>query len=314
MVAGFRRCLLTVALMLGDTDAVAENFGLAARINGQDIGAERFQHYFDDFLAERGRNVAAIRNPEALRKLRQEALEALIDEELLGQEAARLGIAAEPAEIDQALERMRANFKTPEAFARRLQQGGFDEAGYRDYLARQLAVKRLVEERIQAGITVSDAEIHRFYRANPKHFAIPEQIRLRHILIAGEGDVGERCRAVLAQARRPGADFAALAQRNSQAENAADGGDVGFVSRSQLPPELQAAAFALKPGQVSEPVATDTGCHLLKLEGRRSGVLPESDAREPVRSHLQAEKAKQRLQEHLKTLRREGTVEVLLRR
>jgi parvulin-like peptidyl-prolyl isomerase len=307
MVAVLRRLILV--LLFAVADAAAENFGLVARIDGQDIGAERFQHYFDDYLAERGRNVATIRNPEALRKLRREALDALIDEELLGQEAARLGIAAAPAEIDQALERMRANFKTPEAFARRLQQGGFDEAGYRGYLARQLAVKRLVEERIQAGITVTDAEVRRFYRANPKRFAIPEQIRLRHILIAGDGG---RCRALLAQARRRGADFAELARRHSQAENAADGGEVGFVSRGQLPPDLDRAAFTLKPGQVSEPVETETGCHLLKLEGRRSGVLPEAEAREPARAHLQGEKAQQRLREHLQGLRREGKVEVLL--
>jgi len=308
MVSGLRRLLLVLPLAVAD--AAAANFGLAARINGQDIGVERFQHYFDDYLAERGRNVAAIRNPETLRKLRREALDALIDEELLGQEAARLGVTAAPREIDQSLQRMRANFKTPEAFARRLQQGGFDEAGYRGYLARQLAVKRLVEERIQAGITVTDAEVRRFYRANPRRFAIPQQIRLRHILIAGDGG---RCRALLAQARRRGADFAELARHHSQAENAADGGEVGYVSRGQLPPALDQAAFALEPGQVSEPVETEAGCHLLKLEGRRSGVLPEAEARDSARAHLQGEKAKQRLREHLETLRREGKVEVLLR-
>lgn len=312
MIADIRGWFLVLLLVVAD--AAAENFGVAARINGQDIGVERFQHYFDDFLAERGRNVATIRNPEALRKLRQEALEALIDEELLGQEAARLGIVANPYEVDQALERMRANFKTAEAFARRLQQGGFSEAGYRDYLARQLAVKRLVEERIQAGITVSDAEVHRFYQANPKRFAIPEQVRLRHILIAGEPAAGERCRSVLALARRPGADFAGLARRHSQAENAADGGDVGFVSRGQLPPALDQAAFALKPGGISEPVETETGCHLLKLEARRSGVAPESEVRATTRTHLEGEKRQQRLREHLQGLRREGKVEVLLAR
>lgn len=313
-MAGISRCFLVLLLLYLGT-AQAETFGLAARVNGQEVTAKRFEHYFEDFLSDRGRNIASIRNPEVLKKLRREALEALIDEELLWQEAQRQGIAASPQEIDAAVERMRSNFRTPDAFARRLERAGFTEASYRAYLAQQLAVKQLVEERIQVGITVSDREVHRFYKANPARFAIPEQRRLRLILIGAEGsaaDARSRCETILAQVRRPRADFAALAKQHSQHPSAERGGDLDYVSPGQLPQALEAAAFALKAGEVSAVVETDLGCHILKLEGRRSGLLPENEARETTRNYLKGEKGQQVLRKHIEALRRQAGIEILM--
>lgn len=313
-MAGCFRCWVVLLLVVAEA-ARADTFGLVARVDGQEITAKRFEHYFEDFLSDRGRNIASIRNPDALRKLRSEALNALIDEELLWQEAARKGMSASPQEIDAAFERMRSSFRTPDAFARRLERAGFDEAGYRDYLGQQLAVKRLVEERIQAGITVSDAEARRYYRNNPARFAIPEQLRLRHIAIAtGQDPEGarSRCARLLMQARLPKADFAALAKSHSEDASAANGGDLGYVATGQLPPVLQQAVAGLKPGQVSDVVDSEFGCHILKLEKRRSGRLPEAEARDTARSYVKAEKSRQALQKHLESLRRRARVEVLM--
>ncbi len=295
----------------------SEPLGLAARVNGQEITAKRFEHYFEDFLSDRGRNIASIRNPTVLKKLRGEALDALVDEELLTQEAARKGIAASTAEVDAAVAAMRANFKSQDAFARRLERAGFDEAGYRAYVGQQLAVKRLVESDIQPKVSVSDRDVHRFYVANPSRFAIPAQVRIRQIFIASGNDPAgalSRCQEILAQARRPRSDFAALARQYSQDQSAPVGGDLGFLAEDQLPPFLQPAVSSLKPGQVTGPVQSDAGCHVLKLEQRRSGTLPEAEARESARSYLKAEKTQAAVRQRIQSLRSHARIEILMPR
>lgn len=133
--------------------------GVAARVNGVAVSVERLDRYFEDFLAESGRNVAAIRSPAAYRALRQQALERLVETELLWQEAQRRRRLASRAEADAALAEVRAGFKRPGAFEQRLSRGGFTPASYAEWLRVQLSIRRLVQEEIVPAVKVSDGEL-----------------------------------------------------------------------------------------------------------------------------------------------------------
>lgn len=124
------------------------------------------------------------------------------------------------------------------------------------------------------------------YKANPKAFTLPEETRVRHILI--EGDTPEakaKAEKLLAQIKS-GSDFAKLAQDNSQdAGSAPSGGDLGFGPASRYVPEFSKAMDALKTnGQVSDLVKTQFGWHIIKLEDRKpSRVLPYEEVGERLR-------------------------------
>jgi hypothetical protein len=133
--------------------------GVAARVNGVAISTERLDRYFEDFLAESGRNVAAIRSPAAYKALRQQALERLVETELLWQESQRRRRLATRAEVDAALAEVRASFKRPGAFEQRLSRGGFTEASYAEWLRVQLSIRRLVQEEIVPRVKVTDADV-----------------------------------------------------------------------------------------------------------------------------------------------------------
>lgn len=110
------------------------------------------------------------------------------------------------------------------------------------------------------------------YRAKPDTFVTPEQIRVRHILIDARSCEAEaRIAQLLAQARAPGADFAALAREHSQDPGSAKrGGDLGFFERGRMAAEFDKAAFALaNPGDLSDVVRTSFGYHIIRLEERR---------------------------------------------
>ena len=110
------------------------------------------------------------------------------------------------------------------------------------------------------------------YDAAPEKFDTPEQVRVSHILVAAKACEPEaKARDLLAKARQPGADFAALARANSDdTGSAARGGDVGFFARGKMIAAFENAAFALKqPGDLSEVVKTDFGYHVIRLEERK---------------------------------------------
>lgn len=306
-----------VLALIAALSAQAGEFGVVARVNGEDIGAQRFEGYYQAFLTEKGRNAANIRDPRTYKQLRQEALDAYIDEELLWQEARRQGLAAKPEEVDAALTGLKGKFKTPEEFTLQLERGGHTEDSLRDQLKRQLSTQAWVAKHIAPTVSVSPAEIHKYYKANRARFQVPEQVRIRHILVKVEqGATAEQraaaraqIEAILREARLPGTDFGALAKRSSQDAGAERGGDLGYIARGQTAPAFEKAAFALRDGQVSEVVETEYGLHILRREAHRQGQLAEAEVRDGVRAYLMADKTRQAVGRQIETLRRAAKIE-----
>lgn len=131
--------LLTPLVLAGET-------GVAARVNGTEISNFRLERHFADYLKIQGRQVGAIRSPAAYKRLKREALQQLIDKELLWQEASRLGVKVSDEEISASLTEMQAAFADTQGFARALDEAGFDELGYRDYLRHELVASRVLDK------------------------------------------------------------------------------------------------------------------------------------------------------------------------
>ena len=146
---------------------------------------------------------------------------------------------------------------------------------------------------------ISDTEIELYYSQNEYRFEQPERVKVRHILFMTvdkseeETETARRdADAVLAQLR-DGADFAELAKEHSEDPgNAANGGDLGWVSRGMMDPAFEEASFALQVGELApEPVKSEFGFHLIRLDERESGsVKPLSEVRNVIREDLIAER------------------------
>ena len=152
------------------------------------------------------------------------------------------------------------------------------------------------------------------YDAAPEKYRTPEEVRVRHILVAAKAcDAERRAQELLAQARQPGTDFAALARADSDDAGSAErGGDLGFFPRGKMAPEFETAAFALKqPGDLSDVVRTEFGFHIIRLEDRRpAGLLPFEKVREGLIKGLSESSRRARRQESIDRI----TAEVQLNR
>jgi peptidyl-prolyl cis-trans isomerase C len=103
-----------------------------------------------------------------------------------------------------------------------------------------------------------------------KPMAGQEEIHARHILVETE----EEANAIVEEIKN-GADFAAVAKEKSKDPGAADGGDLGYFTKDQMVPEFSEVAFKMYPGQMSNPVKTQFGWHIIKVEDRRPRAVPE---------------------------------------
>lgn len=135
----------------------------AATVNGVPISRERLDRFVEEYAASKGRNVAGIQSPAVYRRLVREALDQLVDDELIGQEALRRGCGPSSEEVDAVVAKARAAFSLPVQFELRLERSGLDEAGFRAHVARQLAVSRLVAQEVAPAVEVSDAQVHAWY-------------------------------------------------------------------------------------------------------------------------------------------------------
>lgn len=300
--------------------ARAQQGGVAARVDGVPISRERLDRYLEEHLAARGRSVAAIQSPEAYKALVREALDLLVDGELLGQEALRRRHGPTDAQLAAAVARARAGFDRPVQFELQLERSGFTERSFADHLRKQLAIERYIARELAPAAAVTDAEVHRAYLDHPEAFRRAEEVRARHVLLGVAQGAGaaerERARAeaeaVLAEARA-GADFAALARRHSTDASAEAGGDLGFFGRGAMVAPFEAAAFALQPGELSGVVETPFGFHVICLEARRGGdLVPEAEVRQAVREALQAQRVESTVRTRIEALRRAAHVEILV--
>jgi peptidyl-prolyl cis-trans isomerase C len=148
------------------------------------------------------------------------------------------------------------------------------------YYRNKVLMEMLLQSEAKAA--TSDAAMHQLYDEAAKQMAGQQEVRARHILVKTE----EEAKAIAAELKN-GADFAALAKQKSTDPGASDGGDLGYFPREEMVPEFADAAFKLEKGQISEPVHTRFGWHIIKVEDKRERQIPPFDqVRDQLATHL----------------------------
>lgn len=307
---------LLVLLTLWVPAAFCSNGPAVARVNGEEISQLRLERYFVEYLEDQGRALGSIRNPKAYKQLRKAALDALIDKELLWQESVKRGVVVSDAAVQSQVDQTRQAFGGAEVFARRLEDAGFDEATYIEYTRRDLAAQQMFAELTKVS-EPDEKEVQAFFTEHRAEMNRPEQVQARHILIkvpqGAQPSTVEAARLRLEAMRtsiNAGADFASVARAGSEDASASEGGDLGYFSRGRMLPEFEAAAFALAPGAVSEPVRTAVGWHLIYVQNRMQETdVTQEQGLAMVRAYLARQKQVQARLQVLAQLRSSNRIE-----
>jgi peptidyl-prolyl cis-trans isomerase C len=313
-----------VLLLVSAASAHAQGIypGDAVRVNDETVSNQRFQGFYTEYRNTKGVAVGARGDQlELLKQLRREAMDLMIEQTLVGQAAEEAGIEADPAEVEKQVEELRSVFDNDDGFRMKLQDDGFTEESYRHHIARMISAKIYLDRIRVDARDVSDAELERFYGENERRLTLPEQVRVRHILLTwkplGTQDdraaIHKQMEPILERAR-DGENFAELAKQLSDDYATKEyGGDTGLFPRGTMVPAFEEVAFALEPGEISDPVETVFGVHILRLEERReSRLLPLDEIREQLRELVREEKMEAAVQERIGELRAAADIEVLI--
>jgi peptidyl-prolyl cis-trans isomerase C len=168
-------------------------------------------------------------------------------------------------------------------------------------------ISELIGQEVMSKAKVSDQEVKDYYNKHKEDFATTSQIRASHILVKTEDEANK----VLERLKK-GEKFETLARELSlDKASAKHGGDVGFFGRGQMVPEFERAAASLKVGQISEPVKTQFGYHIIKVTGRKTGpVLPFDRVKEVIAQKLAGEKQKEAFDKYIDEIRKNYTVTI----
>jgi peptidyl-prolyl cis-trans isomerase C len=253
------------------SDKPADPSKALAVINGKEITVGEFDLRWSQ-MPESAR--MSYRSPEGRKKF----LEELITRELLLQEAKKRG-----------LDRDRTLVERVERFKERS------------------ILDSLMKEEVDSRVTVTQDEIKAFYASHSESFAAPRESRVSHILVKTEAEALD-----LKKRLDQGEDFAGLARKVSlDLATRYKGGDLGVLKPGQMVPQFEQAVRNLKAGEISPPVSTQFGYHLIKLNDRTAGTMRSLDeAKDQVKDQLLLEKKRKRFDELVASLRAKAKLRV----
>ncbi len=249
-------------------------------------------------------------------------VEEFINAELIKAEVRGTGIQVRNADIDAYITRVRKrNNLTLAQLTAALKRDGKEMEQYREQIRDELERGELIDRNVRQKVHITQGDAQRYYDANPHRFLADMKVHLRHIMLeVEEGAPSDRAQTVLGRVRElrqealDGADFAALARAHSQGAGASEGGDIGWLQPDSLPDSLARVAAVLDKGSISQPVRTNLGYHLVKVEDRQGGQqLPFTAVSEQISQELYRKTLDERFAKWLKTdLRKKHRVQVKL--
>jgi len=252
----------------------------------------------------------------------KEWLEEFITHELIGAEVSNTGIRVRDDDIDRYIRTLRErNDLTPTQLDALLKRDGKTMAQYREEVRFRIEQDELIQRNVRKKVHITNQDAQRYYDANPDRYRTELNVHLRHLMLAVDASASsEQQQAVLTrigELRRQvvdGADLAELARAHSQGAGASEGGDIGWVKAKSLPEPLARVAATLEKGEISQPVRTSLGYHLVRTEDRKGGErLQFAAVSERARDELYNKTLEERFAKWLKTdLRKKHRVEVKL--
>ncbi len=251
----------------------------------------------------------------------RQVLEALITDRLLEKEIKAQGIAAKDDEINRYIDEIRArNGMDAERFAQALAAQGMTPESYRAKVKSEIERAQLVNREIRQRVNVSPEEVQRYYDAHRDNYAADERATVQDILFAlppgADAEEVERVRRKAEGVRdlaRQGKSFGKLAKEYSEGPGADKDGELGTFGRDQLDPAIAEVVFRLQPGEISDPVRTRAGFHVLRVRDRTAaGHKPLADVSAAISDALYNEALEERFKSWLsRDLRERHNVEVL---
>ena len=263
---------------------------IAALVNGTPIMMSTLDHEIkrQPMLSYQLSQVGS--DPAKIRQVKINALNALVEREVLLKKASE-DPKLSPKEIDEARSAfISANYGNEKELEKLLPSMGTNLEEFKRELGNDFLIRAYLASLLPASKTPTDAELKKIYDANPAKYAQKESVHARHILIklsetptpAEIAAAEEKIKSIRSEISSGTIDFADAAKKYSACPSASRGGDLGTFPKGAMVPPFEQVAFSSKVGETSEPVRTEFGYHLIKVEEHIEAAPPSFEAAKPI--------------------------------
>ena len=289
-----------------------------AVVEGEEIKKADLESALAGMMAQRGGKVADIPAEQRVGAYRM-ILDDLIIDKLIAKRSAEVKVTDE--DVDSTFKRFTASAGSDEEVKKRIEQSGQTIDKVKSTIRTNLRQQRWVEDQIKGKSEVTDADTEDFYKKNPEQFKSPEQVRASHILVSVKADATpdvvtqkEKAAKAIYERVKKGEDFAKLAQELSEDPSAKqNSGDLNFFSKEQMVPEFSTAAFGMKKDDISEPVRSQFGYHVIKVTDRKDAeTITLEKAKPQLTAFLQQRKKQEEVEKLVREIRDKAEVKINL--
>ncbi len=275
---------------------------IVARINDYKIEEK-------EYLAELNKVVKDSNLEHPDRALRKKALNNLINGALVLQKAHKENIQVTDDDVQQEMIKLQLKFDSPEEFQEMLSCTGCTEEELVQRIRDKLIVRKYLERCVSQGLEIDEDYLYQFYKKYISLFENEEMVRVSHILTPLEKGLPS-AQELREQIGGP-ADFYNMAERCSECPSCCKAGDLGYIIRGKMIKEFDRVAFHLAVKEISQPVRTEHGYHIIMVTDRReAGVLSFDEVKEPLKKRLKQIDYELKVDKHLAELREKADIKI----
>ena len=286
----------------GDEDVPAD---AVAVVDGEEIAKQDFDAVISQAKTSyknQKREFPAAGSQE-YQTLRNQIVQFLVQREQFEQEASDLGVEVTDKQVTTRLDQIKKQYfgGDQKKYEKQLKEQGLTERQVRNDLRAQIISEKLFDQ-VTRDVKVTDADIQKYYDENKAQYSQPESREVRHILVKTKAKADDLYRQL-----QNGADFAALAKANSEDTGSKANGGKLTISKGQTVAPFDKKAFELKKNEISQPVKTEFGFHIIQALGdtKSASVTPLKDVKESIRQQLQQTKKNETMTKWVEDLKKD---------
>ncbi|MBK8726455.1 MAG: peptidylprolyl isomerase [Holophagaceae bacterium] len=290
-------------------------------VNAHIISRRHFQQAVEQENAALYRQFSGKELDEKLREAREKTLQGLIDAFLVQDKADDLGIRIPDDYLKSVIEDIKKqnNLPTDADLERALR--GSAGIGLAEYTKRQkqgILQQEVLRREVFSKVAIEDQELRAYYEDHKDEYKVPSRLRIRELVIPKGGTPAEqqaaKAKVDLVRAEiAKGSSFEELVKQHSESLSRTTGGDLGWMDKGLLRPDLEKAAYGLKPGQVAGPLDSDKDTSFIQLiDAQIDGARPFAEVKDKILEKLQEPKAQNAIEQYMQGLRVRANVRFLV--
>lgn len=314
-----------VSLLLCASPVSAETMDrIVAVVDDDVITQSEFNRAFAPYAESIEKNLKGAELEEALRHNKEALLQSMIDQMLIEREIKKADPPINPVTDEEIMivinDMLKRNKASMQEYQAKLASEGTTLEHVKKDVRRQLMRMRLLRREVQSMILVTDEEIGRYYDEHRDDYEGEEAVRIKQIFLPaserGDETTRDNARQLAGQLRERilnGEQFEMIAAQYSRAPGADQGGDIGFIEKGIILPEVERIAFSLEIGQISDVIESEVGMHLISVVDRRgAGLKPLTDVRNEIKAKIEEGKVAKKYDEWIDEVRKKYFIDVRL--